>query len=430
MATLQAVIMLVIFFGGIYLMFRQKVPAFLCMILMAVLIAIVAGLPVTGEVSIATTVFAGGVAAFSTAIFASIFGGWLGCIMDETGITRDLIRRASELAGDKTAIVAIVMSACVAILFTSLQGFGATIAVGTLVLPILTATGCRPKQAAVIFMLARTLGNLLNPVAWVLYQTLTGLENTPDMAPIATVACVCIGIGLLIYIVLNLILGRRRVAAWAVEAGKTESVDLGSGKRPPVYSLITPVIPLILVGIFKWDIIISLFAGVVYGAVTGRPREIIRILSKTFPEGIRVCIPGISVLIGAGFLYACITIEPVYSLLLPIVQYIVPSTFIGYIIVFSLMAPLALYRGPMNTGGMGVGFIALILLTGKLPLMAVCAAFMGAHIIHLSSCPTNSHNIWVSDYVGIDVTSLTINLLPYVWPMSIVTVIAGAFMYM
>ena len=419
MATLQAVIMLVIFFGGIYLMFRQKVPAFLCMILMAVLIAIVAGLPVTGEVSIATTVFAGGVAAFSTAIFASIFGGWLGCIMNETGITRDLIRRASELAGDKTAIVAIVMSACVAILFTSLQGFGATIAVGTLVLPILTATGCRPKQAAVIFMLARTLGNLLNPVAWVLYQTLTGLENTSDMAPIATVACVCIGIGLLIYIVLNLILGRRRVAAWAVEAGKTESVDLGSGKRPPVYSLITPVIPLILVGIFKWDIIISLFAGVVYGAVTGRPREIIRILSKTFPEGIRVCIPGISVLI-----------EPVYSLLLPIVQYIVPSTFIGYIIVFSLMAPLALYRGPMNTGGMGVGFIALILLTGKLPLMAVCAAFMGAHIIHLSSCPTNSHNIWVSDYVGIDVTSLTINLLPYVWPMSIVTVIAGAFMYM
>ena len=155
MATLQAVIMLVIFFGGIYLMFRQKVPAFLCMILMAVLIAIVAGLPVTGEVSIATTVFAGGVAAFSTAIFASILGGWLGCIMNETGITRDLIRRASELAGDKTAIVAIVMSACVAILFTSLQGFGATIAVGTLVLPILTATGCRPKQAAVIFMLFR-----------------------------------------------------------------------------------------------------------------------------------------------------------------------------------------------------------------------------------------------------------------------------------
>ena len=137
---LQGIAVVLIFLFFAYFMFRQKIPSFFALFLMSILIPLVAGAPIAGENSI-LTILNDGSFNLASSMPALLFGAWVGEIMNETGITKDIIRRASELAGDRPFIVAVVMFAVVALLFTTLTGLGAHIMVGMLVLPILGAVG-------------------------------------------------------------------------------------------------------------------------------------------------------------------------------------------------------------------------------------------------------------------------------------------------
>jgi hypothetical protein len=58
---------------------------------------------------------------------------------------------------------------------------------------------------------------------------------------------------------------------------------------------------------------------------------------------------------------------PVIELLKPMMHYIVPSSPLAYILIFTFAAPLALYRGPLNVWGMGYGLAAVFLASGLNP---------------------------------------------------------------
>ena len=50
---------------------------------------------------------------------------------------------------------------------------------------------------------------------------------------------------------------------------------------------------------------------------------------------------------------------------------ILPGTALMFILFFSILAPLALYRGPLNVWGLGLGIGAIMLSTGKLSAFAL-----------------------------------------------------------
>ena len=130
-----------------------------------------------------------------------------------------------------------------------------------------------------------------------------------------------------------------------------------------------------------------------------------------------------------GILYLAVTNPIVKEVLNPFLLKVVPSSRIGYIIFFAVLAPLSLYRGPMNLFGLGSGIAALVIGLGTLSPMAVMGAFLAAERIQGCGDPTNTQNVWTANFAEVDVNQITRKLLPYLWILAVVGVVISAFLY-
>ena len=95
-------------------------------------------------------------------------------------------------------------------------------------------------------------------------------------------------------------------------------------------------------------------------------------------EGGAVVMPAVALMFGIGMLLVAImgpgtAIDaypngwPVLLILKPLMMNIVPTNPLQYVFIFTLAAPLALYRGPLNVWGMGYGLAAVFLASGLNP---------------------------------------------------------------
>ena len=138
---LQGILIVVAFLVVAALMMTKKIPTLLALPLMAVVICIIAGVPMFGknadgaEIGWLTTVFEAGTVRMGSAIMATIFGAWLGQLMNKTGVTENIIKKSAELGGDRPLVVTLIMVVATAVLFTTLSGLGSIIMVGSIVLP-------------------------------------------------------------------------------------------------------------------------------------------------------------------------------------------------------------------------------------------------------------------------------------------------------
>ncbi len=78
-----------------------------------------------------------------------------------------------------------------------------------------------------------------------------------------------------------------------------------------------------------------------------------------------------------------------------------------YVAFFGLLSPLALYRGPLNPYGIGIGVYLLIKDLNLLPPLALLAAVMSVVQVQTACDPTNTHNVWIANYVGMRVEEIT-----------------------
>ncbi|MCI6957709.1 MAG: C4-dicarboxylate ABC transporter [Candidatus Faecousia sp.] len=418
----QGIIIIAVFLFFAVLMYRQKIPSFLALLLMAIIIPLVAGAPLSGDDSILGIVNAGSYK-LASSIPALLFGAWVGEIMNQSGITKDIIRRASELAGDKPLVVGIVMYVVVALLFTTLTGLGAHIMVAMLVLPILTAVGIKPIAASCLLIMARATGLVFNMSQWTIYMSATGLEVDP-IKNFAIIVCCCGMVVGLLFVVYQLKI--KKATAWAAPV---KTVGLEEEKKVPLISLLTPLIPFPLVIGLKWAIIPALVVAAFYGAITTSWRNLFPMLSKTIHEAFKVSAPALVLYLMIGMILSAMQNPHVSEKLLAFIGPILPSGRIGFIVFFMLLAPMCLYRGPLNLWGMGAGVLGLLVSAGSMPTMAIVAGFLAVQLIQLSSDPTNTHNVWTADYFGMEVNSLTRVMLPTMWIACAAAVIIGSFIY-
>jgi C4-dicarboxylate transporter len=83
------------------------------------------------------------------------------------------------------------------------------------------------------------------------------------------------------------------------------------------------------------------------------------------------------------------------------------GTAVSYILFFGLLSPLALYRGPLNVFGVGIGIFSIMFGAGVLPALALLAAIMSIMQVQNVCDPTNTHNVWIANFTGIRVEELT-----------------------
>ena len=430
---LQGTLIIVAFVIIAALLMTKKIPTLLALPLMAVVICVIAGVPAVGTnadgaaIGWLQTVVEAGTVRMGAAIMAVIFGAWLGELMNKTGVTETIIKKSAELGGDRPLIVTLIMSAAVAVLFTTLNGLGSIIMVGSIVLPILISVGVPAMSAACIFLMAFTCGLTFNIANWKSFSGIFSLEIA-QIQSFAIYMLVATVIATLILIVVEFKKNGVKFA-FSAPVEETESKQV-SGIRGTL-AMLTPIIPIVLVAVFKFPVCPAFIAGIIWILIfTSKSfSKAMNLLVKTCYDGITNSGPAVILMIGIGILYLAVTHAMVKEVLNPFLLAVVPQGRIGYIIFFSLLAPLALYRGPMNLFGLGSGIAALVIGLNTLSPLAVMAAFLAAERIQGCGDPTNTQNVWTANFCEVDVNGITKKLLPYLWAVAVVGVVIGAVLY-
>ncbi|WP_029688994.1 C4-dicarboxylate ABC transporter [Thermoanaerobacter sp. A7A] len=427
---MQAVLILVLFLAIAVLMITRKLPTLIALPILAIGIAVIAGVPLKMvdpktkvDNGLLAYVIDGGAIKLAAAYVAVMFGAWLGQIMNQTGISKSIVKTAAELGGDRPFIITILVAAAIALLFTTVGGLGAVIMIGSITIPILMSVGVAPMTAIAVFLFGMAIGLELNMGNWAFYITATGV-TLEQVRNFALVLMVLTAITALVFIIIEF---KRQGLKFAWAQANDEEIE----QKANSLALLTPLIPILFVLVFKWSIISSFMVGIVYSVITTQKsvKNALNTLTKTAYDGIADSAPAVLLMIGIGMLLNAVMHPMVAKSLEPILKSIIPSSRISYIIFFSLLAPLALYRGPLNLWGLGSGIAGLIIGLKLLPPTAVMGALLSTERIQAIGDPTNTHNVWLSNYAGVDVNKLLLKLLPYIWALAIAGVVTASVMF-
>jgi len=434
------------------LMYSRRISALLALPVMAILMAILSGIP---EKDILSDVINQGAIKMHGAYTTTMFGAVLADLMNKQGIAKSLIRWVAEFSGDNQFVLGLVMTLVTALLFSTLGGLGAVIMVGTIVLPALLSLSISSVTAGALFLFGISLGGMFNIAGWALYIDVLHLDPAsiigfvvPFSAIIALIVVTFLVVELknwknLKYLALALLLEFFAFPFLSQNAGAPAAAKTAATADPIASSIIsaifvgliilavsrhvrktegisglalfTPITPLILVLVCHWDFIPAFLAGITYGVLTTWKRDSITVLTRSIIDGITSVIPAVVLMIGIGMLITAVRHPNIATAIEPIVKQVVPTTAIPYVIIFTLAAPLALYRGPLSLWGMGSGLVALIQKSTSLSSSAIMGMLMSVGQIQGICDPTNTHNIWIATYLGTDTQTLLKRTAPYAW---------------
>lgn len=412
MATLQVILIFAIFIAGVVLMMTKKLPAILALPLMGILIAAVAGVPfVSADAdtqSITDFVLSKGAVKLAGTISVTIFGAIFAKAIQKEGISDTIIRKAAELAGDKPTAIALALTAAIAIIFTAMSGAGPVIMVSQIAIPLFLSAGIEPVVAASLILFGLNIGLLFNVSQYQLYVDTIGMDMNVILSTSAVMGVICV-IVTIIYIVLNT-RSAKKSAAWAAKAPAKTDVN-------PV-ALIMPLVPIVLVFFLKWNAETALLISIIVTVLITKPKEAVQVLSSSVVEGIKDVAGVIGLMMGIGILLNGVSATQTSSLMQPIISAIVPSNPIVYVILFTILSPLALYRGPLNMYGLGSGLAKIMVSAGTLSASAVGMALRSTSVVQCVSDPTNTQNVIVADYANVDVNDILKSTLPYTMVMA------------
>jgi hypothetical protein len=395
------------------LMVARKLPALLAVPLMAVAMAAIAG---NAPAALADVVVRGAVQL--APVYATVvFGALLSRVVLSTGIAETIVTYAAEFGGDRPLVLGLILCAAVALLFTSVTGLGAIIMIGTIVLPVMMTVGLPRITAATLFLLAFGLGYILNIAQWKFYRDVFGVDQTQLQSYIY----VLFAIDALVLLAFAFLRGRsaRDYATFAIAGAPPR-------KRTAPWALLTPVLPLVLYAGLHVDALVAFLIAALYGAAVTRPREIAATLSAAWIRGVEDVAPAVILMMGIGMLLVAAKTPAVQAAVTPVIAALAPRTPLAYVLLFGVLSPLALYRGPLNPLGVGIGVYSVLATLHVLPPVALVAAVMAVVQVQNVCDPTNTQNVWVANFTGVGVERITRLALPFQVAVATLAVAAAA----
>ncbi len=454
--TAIGILLFCVFFVFAALMYTGRMPALIALPLMAAALYVVGGVfyhevsftyPGSNAVvflkDFVRVVIEEGMPRLLKYVITVLLGAVLAELLKASGVSRTIIRWASELGGDNKVVMCLLLTGATALLFTSLAGLGGVIMVATIVLPVLLSLGISAPVAGSIFLLGMSLGGAFNPVNWALFINVLkagGMEESVAYEKLLSFVVPFAGIFLVVIVAFILLNARKAASAfWAVQRKSAA----GDAPAAGGLALLSPVVPIFLIlsfniadmltkkDIYDFPINTALLIGVIYCLITtGRgPNGRFQRMAKAIFDAISASAPVIALIIGIGMTIRVVWDPAVSTYMEPVLKQIIPGSPILYVIVFTALAPLALYRGPFNVWGMGIAVGSIIISTGVLPPVAVMGMLYSVGMIQGVSDPTNTHNAWIAGFLGEDVNVFTRKTLPYTWLLAAAGLILAAFKF-
>ncbi|MGW5985278.1 TRAP transporter large permease subunit [Streptomyces anulatus] len=415
----MGVVILLVMAAGVAAMLTRKLPTAFALVILAVVIAFVAGAPLTGENSVLDTVLQEGAPALGATMIAILLGSWLGRLLDETGIAGTLVRKIVEFGGDRPVVVALGVLAVSTLVGTVTGSAPAAMLAGIIGIPAMIAVGIPKVTAAGTILMGIAAGMPFELPIWQFFSTALEL-------PVETVRGFMIKLfpfALAAAVLFVLIETRRRGVehAWSLKSASARPVSrrkqLGDA---PWYALLTPVVPLVLALGFEVAILPSMLAGILFALVTTtRPREMNKRLLRTLYGSFEVAAAPIVLFIAIGILLAAVKLPGAVESLEPLVKAVSPQNPVLFVLVFTLLVPLCLYRGPLNVFGLGAGIAGVLIAAGIYPAVAVLGLATSYNQVFGVSDPTSTQTVWSAQYAGVTPQQVMLRTLPYVWAVAL-----------
>lgn len=407
------------------LMALRKIDVLLALPIMAFLMYLVASLDPAATIDV---VFVKGTFSQSSTIILIIVSAAVAELMVKTGMVQTLVRGAVELAGGRPTVAAFCAMAAVAYCHMGAWPFGTTVATGMVVLPILTALGIPGYMALSLFLFGICIGIAMSPVYYVIIvQSITKVPYSQAF-PLPVALMVSIP-----YIAAFVV--------WWVWKAKKEGVSLRSAGvrqtttsepivKAPIYSLITPAIPVLLILYAGWDPTAAFWAALLYGAVTTLPT--VKSVSKQLDNVLRSFYDGLSssgfqiiLFLGIGMIGLAASGKAVTDSVRPILEPIMPTSIITFALFFAVLLPLIYFRGPLSPFGVGAGLyflVASMLKQWVVPLSTI----MWLYYIPLTWCdPTVSRDVWAAGFLKEPLIPYMKRILLIAWGVGAVVIMVA-----
>jgi hypothetical protein len=203
--------------------------------------------------------------------------------------------------------------------------------------------------------------------------------------------------------------------------------------KVPWYAWFAPVVPVFLVIAFKWPMIASFLVGTFYALATthfGKRtlRETIELFHRAFYDAFPDIATIAALWIICGMLIICGQLPQVQKVLNPIFSPFLPANPLTLSIFFALLAPLAVYRGPLNIIGTGSVLLAMFLNAKLFPTIYLFCLWRGPMALAGSQDPTNSWTLWTIGYTKVTHKEFLKTALPWGWLMVTVNAFVAYFM--
>ena len=349
-----------------------------------------------------TKVFQSGPEGWGATLVNVIFGAWFGRVLMKTGIASTLIRKVTELGGDKPQITCILLCIVTTACFSSVFGAGAVVAIGVIVLPIFLSLGIPKVLATSAFMMSVGAGMFVNPV---LYQQFSAFFLGDDGKTLYTYemhtswGIYALLIQVAVVIAMVLILSRKKkVHAW----GAVTPAEIRSrrGENAPGISLITPVLPVLLLILFKVPIILGFTIGSFYAYITCRQikgwSQMCRMINKDFFDGVVDTAPLVGfLLILPMFNKSAELCVPYFNALL---GGVIPNSTFVLAIAFAVLAPFGMFRGPLTLFGCGAATLGILKGFGFATAFLAPLIIIPSTVMNVSCCVTQSWIVWGVNY--------------------------------
>lgn len=354
---------------------------------------------------------------YGPTIIYIVFGSWFGRVLVDSGIAGS-ISAQTERVGRKAPIFATILVVLVtALIFSSAYGVGSVIAIGVILIPILLSIGVPKKVAIPAFTMAIGAPMYINVVLFNQIKAFFPSVSFSGKYLIFGLATMGVQLlGVIIFILLN---------SKSIKNGEIETIDDSKQatfqKTHPI-TFIIPVLPVALNMFFHWDAIPALLlATIIALLLTGQMKSykgLVAFINKTVSQAIND-ISGLII-----FLMALVMFAGAATMNVPhfksMIEVILPSSPLVLAIAIGILAPLALFRGPLHVWGAGAATAAVLAATGTFQPIFLLPLLYTASIMAVSIDLTQSWNTWALTYSKLETKEYLKMGIPVMWVVSFV----------
>ena len=354
---------------------------------------------------------------YGPTIIYIVFGSWFGRVLVDSGIAGS-ISAQTERVGRKAPIFATILVVLVtALIFSSAYGVGSVIAIGVILIPILLSIGVPKKVAIPAFTMAIGAPMYINVVLFNQIKAFFPSVSFSGKYLIFGLAAMGVQLlGVIIFILLN---------SKSIKNGEIETIDDSKQatfqKTHPI-TFIIPVLPVALNMFFHWDAIPALLlATIIALLLTGQMKSykgLVAFINKTVSQAIND-ISGLII-----FLMALVMFAGAATMNVPhfksMIEVILPSSPLVLAIAIGILAPLALFRGPLHVWGAGAATAAVLAATGTFQPIFLLPLLYTASIMAVSIDLTQSWNTWALTYSKLETKEYLKMGIPVMWAVSFV----------